>query len=175
MKKLQVAVMSLCILCCLGWTLNGLAAKYDPLVEKAQKRLTELGYDVGTADGKMGQKTVEAIKKLQQDQGLTVTGKLDEETIKKLGISEVKPQPTSNPQLSKENEKQGVWLVKDVKATIPSTPYYEDKTIVVTFRGEKTYPDKIVPDEGNRIIIVTFQQYFGHILSTTVIIGKSRR
>ena len=87
MKKLHVVVISLCILCCLGWMLNVFAAQYDPLVEKAQKRLVELGYEVGTADGKLGPKTIEAIKKFQQDQGLAVTGKLDEETIKKLGVT----------------------------------------------------------------------------------------
>jgi hypothetical protein len=97
MKKLHVVVMSLCILCCLGWLLNVFAAQYDPLVENAQKRLAELKYEVGTADGKLGPKTIEAIKKFQHDQGLAVTGKLDEETIKKLGVTPQVEGTTTTP------------------------------------------------------------------------------
>ena len=90
MKKLQI--LSVVIAACLifGEVSHVFAAKYDPLVEKAQHRLTELGYDAGTADGKMGQKTIEAIKQFQQAQGIAVTGKLDQVTVEKLAISQEK-------------------------------------------------------------------------------------
>lgn len=71
-KTKRVVIISLCMICCIGWSLNIMAAKYDPLVEKAQQRLIELGYDPGPADGKMGGKTETAIKQFQQDNGLTM-------------------------------------------------------------------------------------------------------
>lgn len=46
----------------------------------AQDRLNELGYDAGTADGKMGARTVQALRQFQQDYGLPVTGRLDAAT-----------------------------------------------------------------------------------------------
>lgn len=103
MKRIRVVIMSLCVIWCIGWSLNIMAAKYDPLVENAQKRLTELGYEVGTADGKMGPKTVEAIKKFQQDQGLTVTGKLDEETRQKLDVLDKKQSTEGAPDTQKRS------------------------------------------------------------------------
>lgn len=122
MKTRRVVIVSLCILWGIGWSLNIIAAKSDPFVEQAQKRLAELGYDAGMADGKMGQKTIEAIKKFQQEQGLTVTGKLDEETITKLGLTppqETKTSPTPTVQeVSTTDEDlsklQGEWEWDDV-------------------------------------------------------------
>ena len=53
-------------------------------VEDMQKRLVELGYQPGTPDGKSGPRTVNALKKFQQDHHLPVTGRLDPETIARL-------------------------------------------------------------------------------------------
>lgn len=49
-----------------------------------QKRLLSLGYKAGSANGVMGAKTVEALKKFQADNELTVTGVADDETVAKL-------------------------------------------------------------------------------------------
>ena len=43
-------------------------------VRKLQEALIQLGYDVGTADGSYGTKTVSAVKAFQKDHGLTVDG-----------------------------------------------------------------------------------------------------
>lgn len=51
---------------------------------KVQKRLLELGYDPGVADGIMGAKTKDAIKSFQRDNSLEVTGIIDEKTKEKL-------------------------------------------------------------------------------------------
>ena len=53
-------------------------------VEDMQKRLVELGYQPGTPDGKSGPRTVNALKKFQQDHHLPVTGRLDAETTLRL-------------------------------------------------------------------------------------------
>lgn len=46
----------------------------------AQNRLNDLGYEVGTADGKMGARTANALRQFQEDNGLQATGRLDQAT-----------------------------------------------------------------------------------------------
>lgn len=53
-------------------------------LKQIQQRLSELGYQPGSADGKMGKNTVEALKKFQHDNNLAKTGQADNETIAKL-------------------------------------------------------------------------------------------
>jgi peptidoglycan hydrolase-like protein with peptidoglycan-binding domain len=53
-------------------------------VAEMQKRLNELGYQAGPADGKSGPRTVNALKKFQHDHNLPVTGQLDAETVIRL-------------------------------------------------------------------------------------------
>lgn len=52
-----------------------------------QKRLIEVRYLTGKADGAMGNKTIEAIKIFQQNNGIPVTGKPDSETVGKLRMA----------------------------------------------------------------------------------------
>lgn len=54
-------------------------------VIEIQKRLVEFGYLVGTPDGVMGKKTMDALKKFQEDNGIAATGRPDSETVGKLG------------------------------------------------------------------------------------------
>lgn len=53
-------------------------------VQELQTRLNELGYSVGTPDGIFGGMSEEAVKSFQQDNGLEVTGEVDEATWNKL-------------------------------------------------------------------------------------------
>lgn len=57
------------------------------LVKQVQKALNKKGYSCGTADGKMGKKTVSALKKFQKDYGLTVDGKIGSQVKKALNLS----------------------------------------------------------------------------------------
>lgn len=57
---------------------------YDQTVLQAQKKLKELGYDPGRIDGIWGRKTERAVRRFQEDYGLLITGRLDEQTRKKL-------------------------------------------------------------------------------------------
>jgi hypothetical protein len=50
-------------------------------VLQAQRRLRELGYDAGVADGAMGARTSAALKKFQLDHGLPGSGVLDQKTL----------------------------------------------------------------------------------------------
>lgn len=60
-------------------------------VTQIQERLTELGYDPGTADGIFGTRTQEAVRAFQQDYGLAVDGIAGENTLRALGLLEDSP------------------------------------------------------------------------------------
>jgi peptidoglycan hydrolase-like protein with peptidoglycan-binding domain len=49
-------------------------------VRRAQKRMSLVGYDVGGVDGRYGTLTEAAVKKLQQERGLTVDGVVGPQT-----------------------------------------------------------------------------------------------
>jgi N-acetylmuramoyl-L-alanine amidase len=55
-----------------------------PEVQELQSKLSQLGYSVGTADGKFGPKTEAAIRSFQKDHGLKVDGLAGTQTIKEL-------------------------------------------------------------------------------------------
>lgn len=55
-------------------------------VREAQQALKDKGHDPGPIDGIMGPKTQAALRKFQQAEGLTTTGRLDDETRSKLGV-----------------------------------------------------------------------------------------
>ncbi len=55
-------------------------------VRKAQQQLRARGYQAGSADGIMGPQTISALRRYQSANGLTVTGKVDSDTLDYLGI-----------------------------------------------------------------------------------------
>ena len=56
-----------------------------------QRSLSDMGYDVGTADGKVGPKTRAALRKFQADMGLSQTGRLDHHTLAALNADHSSP------------------------------------------------------------------------------------
>ncbi len=68
------------------------AASYNPVTQKAQSKLAELGFDPGTTDGILGRHTIAAIKAFQKNSGLPETGALDSATLAKLEIGAPAPQ-----------------------------------------------------------------------------------
>lgn len=70
-----------------SYSSNSSYAQMDSsLVKKVQKALNKRGYSCGTPDGKMGNKTRNALKKFQKDNGLTVDGKIGTQVKKALNI-----------------------------------------------------------------------------------------
>ncbi|MDB5362526.1 MAG: penicillin-resistant DD-carboxypeptidase [Rhodospirillales bacterium] len=63
------------------------AARPGNSVAFAQQRLAAKGYDPGPADGKLGRRTVTAIKDFQGDRGLARDGKLSPRVLDLLGRS----------------------------------------------------------------------------------------
>jgi localization factor PodJL len=61
-------------------------------IKIAQDLLTSLGFNVGTADGRMGNKTANAIRLFQLQEGLKVTGEVTPELIEQLQIKQVQGQ-----------------------------------------------------------------------------------
>ncbi len=56
----------------------------DAMVQAIQRKLNELGYEAGTADGLMGRRTRSAIIAFQQDRGLAATGVADQALLLQL-------------------------------------------------------------------------------------------
>ena len=56
----------------------------NPRVEEIQVFLNALGYNTGTIDGRMGQKTREAIREFQESRGLKTTGYINELTLRQI-------------------------------------------------------------------------------------------
>lgn len=57
------------------------------MVKAAQQALKDKGNDPGPIDGKLGHKTMAAIKEFQKANSLKETGKLDADTLAKLGVA----------------------------------------------------------------------------------------
>ncbi|MGH7960820.1 MAG: peptidoglycan-binding protein, partial [Candidatus Binatia bacterium] len=53
---------------------------YVPEAREFQRTLRRLGYKIGQADGCLGEKTHTALRQFQRDQGLEITGELDDAT-----------------------------------------------------------------------------------------------
>jgi peptidoglycan hydrolase-like protein with peptidoglycan-binding domain len=53
----------------------------EELVAEAQRLLLTLGFNVGTADGRLGSRTVAALRQFQQRSGLEVTGRITPELL----------------------------------------------------------------------------------------------
>lgn len=91
------------------------AATYSKTTIKAvQKKLNKLGYDCGTADGVAGSKTKSAIKKYQKAEGLSVTGSVNKELLKSLGIKGTTVSSNQNSQSTSTSNKQSstVYITK---------------------------------------------------------------
>lgn len=61
--------------------------KSNDTVRRAQQALNAAGYNVGVPDGRAGTQTLNAVKRYQADRHLPVNGKLDDVTLKSLGLA----------------------------------------------------------------------------------------
>jgi len=55
-------------------------------IRRAQEALKSEGHDPGPVDGRMGPKTQDALRHFQKQENLRETGRLDQETLSKLGV-----------------------------------------------------------------------------------------
>jgi peptidoglycan hydrolase-like protein with peptidoglycan-binding domain len=59
----------------------------DDVILSAQKKLKQLGFYDGIVDGEMGSQTAAAIRRYQIAEKLKVTGEMNSQTLRRLGIS----------------------------------------------------------------------------------------
>ena len=62
------------------------ASADSPRVARVQQALNDRGFNAGPVDGRMGQSTVDALRRFQAAAGLPVTGDADSNTMVALGI-----------------------------------------------------------------------------------------
>ncbi len=60
------------------------AAPPDPMVAAIQEALSDAAYGPLTGDGIMGRRTIDAVRRFQLDQGMKVTGAIDDILITRL-------------------------------------------------------------------------------------------
>lgn len=73
-------------------------------VKSAQEALKQKGFDPGAADGVMGPKTRAALKDFQKQEKLNETGRLDAETMSKLGVQAKADGAGTSPAASPQTE-----------------------------------------------------------------------
>jgi peptidoglycan hydrolase-like protein with peptidoglycan-binding domain len=70
----------------------------DDVILSAQKKLKQLGFYYGVVDGQMGSQTAAAIRRYQIAEKLKVTGEMNSQTLRRLGISSPRARvPTKAP------------------------------------------------------------------------------
>lgn len=125
----------LCLLLALGFALTlpltALAATVLEVgskgsdVTKVQKKLIQYGYMTGSADGRYGEKTRDAVKWFQRRNGLTVDGKVGAKTAAALGVT-----------LSGSSSSQSVTASSDSATIISADHRLLSKLVYAEARGE---------------------------------------
>lgn len=84
-------------------TSSARSARPSSSVRSAQQALMDKGYNPGPVDGRMGPKTMVAIRDFQKAEGMKATGRLDTTTAMKLGVAgkTADTSPSAAPDLSK--------------------------------------------------------------------------
>lgn len=81
--KSFIVILSTLLLLTFTLTSPVMAKPHNNIVE-VQIRLTNLGYNIGHADGVLGKRTVDAIRQFQRANHLPPTGKIDKQTQQRL-------------------------------------------------------------------------------------------
>lgn len=111
-------------------------------IRRAQNELKARGYDVGQADGILGPKTREALRKFQQDQGLTASGRLTRETANRLGIATVASNTGNSDTPAEYFEEAGEALVENYGEAGKTVGRGTEKAIDNAKEGEVTEAGK---------------------------------
>jgi peptidoglycan hydrolase-like protein with peptidoglycan-binding domain len=118
----------------------------NPQVQEAQRLLTERGYAPGPVDGLMGNKTREALRRFQGDMSLSVSGRLDEQTLGALRssarpASEKTPPAPGNPPVANTPAA----LPQLVPVAVPSPENADDFALPPTASPMPAPPSEIAP------------------------------
>lgn len=122
----------------------------DATVQAIQRKLNELGYNAGPADGLMGRATRSAIIAFQQDRGMAATGVADQVLL--LQLQQVpprpsQPQPESRPANSshsstfRSTDLSGLSRQNQVSPTTDERSSIELACIIAKSQGPAAYND----------------------------------
>lgn len=101
---------------------GSLAATYSSkdIVKQAQQALNDAGYNCGTPDGIAGKKTAAAINQYQTDNGLEVTGVVDDALLESLGIEVPQAEePESEPEETADDSSGGEAAQVEAEEVVP--------------------------------------------------------
>lgn len=90
MRRLSSTIVCLTIVFTSSLFFAAITTALDQTIYQCQNSLKEIGYDPGSPDGVWGKKTENAIAEFQRDEGLPITGKLDDETKGKLKLGKLR-------------------------------------------------------------------------------------
>ncbi|MBZ0070847.1 MAG: peptidoglycan-binding protein [Gammaproteobacteria bacterium] len=122
----------------------------DATVQAIQRKLNELGYNAGTADGLMGRATRSAIIAFQQDRGMAATGVADQVLLRQLQQVPPRPsqpQPESRPANSshsstfRSTDLSGLSRQNQVSLTTDERSSIELACIIAKTQGPAAYND----------------------------------
>jgi len=122
----------------LGDRLLGRGSK-GPEVTQLQKKLVQLGYVVGTVDGKFGSKTEAAIRRFQKERGLRVDGLAGTQTIKELKLLTGQSTNASGKAVGYKNIDTNL-LARAVNAEARGEPYVGQVAVAAVILNRITDP-----------------------------------
>lgn len=113
-RKFLVTALILLSACGLAWG--------DPGVESAQKKLKEDGFYYGEINGKKDADTTAAIRRYQIRNGLQITGELNAETLRSLGLASKPSAPAPSRPAQTPGPTPPGFLEETPAPTVPPAP-----------------------------------------------------
>lgn len=107
------------------------------IVKEIQQKLKDKGYEVGEVDGIFGERTTNAVKKFQKDNGLSVDGIVGEVTAKALGVN-ISGGSTGNSNYSGSDV---YLLAKTIHAEARGEPYIGQVAVGAVVLNRVRHPD----------------------------------
>jgi len=132
-------------------------ASADQAIESAQQKLKDEGFYYGEINGKKDADTMAAIRRYQIRNGLQITGELDSETQRSLGVSSptapAPTRPSATPLPDTSDLRAGSPVPKSERTDVPGPRGPQPETSGL-FDGT---PYEVAPPEMQRRVIVDAQ------------------
>ncbi|MBQ3269992.1 MAG: peptidoglycan-binding protein [Clostridia bacterium] len=111
MKKLLSLILA--ALLALSLLTSALADIDRETVKAVQQALNDAGYNCGTPDGVAGRKTAAAVSQYQEDNGLEVTGEIDDALLAALGLAAEAPEDAAEDAAASQADEDETDAVAD--------------------------------------------------------------
>lgn len=128
---------------CLGAIPDGRA---DSLTEAVQQTLKDQGFYYGTVTGKKDADTTAAIRRYQIRNGLQITGEINAETQKSLGIKGNAPVARTTPPPARTSPPRSAPELRDDQADVVPSPPPREQTLRPPTPGYAPGPDGLAPE-----------------------------